>query len=352
MLDRDIKLSNMKGLLIFLVVFGHLVSPYQEKFNGLYLFVYSFHIPLFVLVSGYFAKRANFQKICNFVLLYLIFQFLYKFYVILVNPRRDFELTYDQPYYHLWYLTSMAAWYFIAVIVNKLKLNNRNKIILIICCFVVGTLSRGVTPHLAGWLKDYGIYFESHSFSYQRTLTFLPFFMIGMFLSKEGMEKLYNSLKGRKLLPTLVMLGVFAYFVVADCKNYENILKGSYGFDEMKGNAILKIGQISFLYVIAIVMCYIVLNLVSSKMCFITKWGENTLPVFLFHRFITKIIKNIDYLYDVNKYVLLALIIMMDVLIISILSTETFTKYTYYLWNPLKTVKLICEKVRPSYNQN
>lgn len=52
--------DNLKFLLIFLVVFGHvltIVSEHSRAANALINFIYLFHMPAFVFVSGMLAKR-------------------------------------------------------------------------------------------------------------------------------------------------------------------------------------------------------------------------------------------------------------------------------------------------------
>ena len=50
--------DNMKGILVFLVVFGHFLElcPATLQKNILYLVIYSFHMPAFLFFSGFFAK--------------------------------------------------------------------------------------------------------------------------------------------------------------------------------------------------------------------------------------------------------------------------------------------------------
>lgn len=60
--SRDSYFDNAKFLLIFLVVFGHIIRSYIHDNDALlhiYKFIYTFHMPAFILISGYFAKGFN-----------------------------------------------------------------------------------------------------------------------------------------------------------------------------------------------------------------------------------------------------------------------------------------------------
>lgn len=116
-INKDIKLNNIKGLFIFLVVFGHIVEVYKADFYELFLLIYAFHMPLFVFISGYLAKRVKFSKIVNFLLLYLLFQI----FVMIVDMSFDFDFKYDTSYFQLWYLVSMMVWYGVALVILKLR---------------------------------------------------------------------------------------------------------------------------------------------------------------------------------------------------------------------------------------
>ena len=56
MKTRDAKIDNLKGILIFLVVFGHLLELVITKGHAKYIYelIYSFHMPFFIFLSGYF----------------------------------------------------------------------------------------------------------------------------------------------------------------------------------------------------------------------------------------------------------------------------------------------------------
>ena len=69
--ERDYFFDNLKAVLIFLVVLGHFLLPIHGESVLVVVkrLIYVFHMPLFVFVSGYFAKKIykngqyNFKKI-------------------------------------------------------------------------------------------------------------------------------------------------------------------------------------------------------------------------------------------------------------------------------------------------
>ena len=57
--------DNLKFILILLVVVGHLADTFtgeSESFRALYLFIYSFHMPLFFFISGLFFSEKKILK--------------------------------------------------------------------------------------------------------------------------------------------------------------------------------------------------------------------------------------------------------------------------------------------------
>ena len=61
MKKRIYTLDNLKAVLIFLVVLGHLLISFTHATcnSAKYIssFIYSFHMPLFIIISGYFSKK-------------------------------------------------------------------------------------------------------------------------------------------------------------------------------------------------------------------------------------------------------------------------------------------------------
>ena len=56
-MKRDLSIDTLKGFLILLVILGHLIGSLKFSWPGVWNLIYTFHIPLFVLILGYFSKR-------------------------------------------------------------------------------------------------------------------------------------------------------------------------------------------------------------------------------------------------------------------------------------------------------
>lgn len=77
MAKRIEKWDILKFFLIFTVVLGHIADFYTDKSEAmqyLYLFIYIFHMPLFIFVSGLFSKRTvnerRIDKIAGYMIVY------------------------------------------------------------------------------------------------------------------------------------------------------------------------------------------------------------------------------------------------------------------------------------------
>lgn len=60
LMGRNKTLDAIKYILICLVVIGHFIEPTKytnELTQHIYCLIYSFHMPLFVMISGYFYKQ-------------------------------------------------------------------------------------------------------------------------------------------------------------------------------------------------------------------------------------------------------------------------------------------------------
>ncbi|KFN92323.1 membrane protein [Tetragenococcus muriaticus PMC-11-5] len=104
---RDPYFDNAKFLLMILVVFGHMMQPFieNEQWNhDLYYTIFSFHMPAFIFISGFFAKSFDPQKRApvatsfqKFIVPYIFFQWTYSLFNRLAGAEEHFTFQLDVP---------------------------------------------------------------------------------------------------------------------------------------------------------------------------------------------------------------------------------------------------------------
>lgn len=158
---RDYLFDNLKSLLIFLVVFGHCIEKYIYDSNilkVLYFFIYTFHMPLFIFISGYFSKnikKCSKNALNNLLIPYILFSITWSIFIYTLEGKFTFSLV--TPSWTLWYLLSLFYW--------RISLKYLVKIKYIIPISVLVSLYIGTIG-----IREY---------SFSRTFAFLPFFLLG-----------------------------------------------------------------------------------------------------------------------------------------------------------------------------
>lgn len=113
MKNRLIWADALKGLLIILVVLGHAVQYVVGEVdcgNHLFAYIYSFHMPAFFAVSGWFAGEASYEKIVRRIHQLLIPYVLWALLFFLwhnnltVNTLWLMVIKPDSSYWFLWVL--------------------------------------------------------------------------------------------------------------------------------------------------------------------------------------------------------------------------------------------------------
>ena len=184
----DDRLSFAKFVLITLVVVGHFIEAYSKAGNRVATIImhliYSFHVPAFVLISGYYSKEMNSARrrklLSGLVLPYVILQPLFcvaynsLFYngdesqdgMMTRNWRlNERDWNYFYPFAHLWYLISllcMRIWLPYAL-----------------------EIKHTVAFHMVmGCLIGYNDSCDGRFLSIHRTMVLLPYFIAGRLLEE------------------------------------------------------------------------------------------------------------------------------------------------------------------------
>jgi fucose 4-O-acetylase-like acetyltransferase len=323
MKKRDYYFDNAKFILIFFVVFGHLIQSFIQDHHTVYAIyktIYTFHMPAFILISGYFAKgfkkEGYLRKISiKLIIPYLIFQIIYSVFYFFLDSQKTFVLDPFDPHWSLWFLISLFFWNLFLFAFTKFD----KRLALTLAVFfslLVGYID---------WMTNY--------LSLSRTFVFFPLFLLGFYLKKEHFKVLSNT--ANRVASLIIFAIVFTGFYVAPDVNYEWLF-GSKPYEalgaEIYTAPMMRLG----LLVLSTFLVLAFFSLIPKRQLFFTPFGKNTLYVYLLHGFIVQPFRHSDvqeYFYNVETFFLLLLI---SFIITVLLSSKLFTTFA----QPLIEVKV------------
>ncbi|RDU38960.1 acyltransferase [Neobacillus piezotolerans] len=315
MKKRNYYFDNAKFILIFLVVFGHLLRTFiedNEVFFALYKAIYTFHMPAFILISGFFAKGFNEKgyvaKIARKLILpYIIFQVIYSVFYYYLYQKPDLRIDPFDPQWSLWFLVSMFFWSIMLIFFTKIRPS-----FAIAAAFSIGLLIGYIS-----WVSNY--------LSLSRTFVFFPLFLVGYYMKKEHFYSLFTIRK--RIIAIAVFLTVFAGFYFYPEMQYQWLL-GSKPYEAMGVASVWAMFKRLGIYALSLVMVMSFFAFVPRKQYFFTTLGKNTLYVYLLHGFFVKVFRESDIASYFDKTERIVLLAGISLILVIGLSSKLITSFT------------------------
>lgn len=283
---RDMRMDNIKALLIILVVLGHALELFLKSgsVKTIYKLIYSFHMPLFIFISGYFAKF-NIKKILiGLAVPYVVFQSIYIFYVdYILDIKKNVSFSYSQPYWIMWYMMAMIVW---SLSVPIISLGNR----WIHALMVAAAFALSIA---VGYVHTIGM-----KYTLSRIFVYFPFFMLGHYFAdimknKEKRDELlsiYNKYKAPICLSSAAAFGAAVGLMVEYTKKYSYVWL--YECAPYKVSHETPVIRAAHAVVALICIVYIYILTPNIKLNLFSKLGAKTKGVYLGHGFIILALKN------------------------------------------------------------
>lgn len=308
--ERNYLFDNLKLFLIICVVYGHVIERYINNsgmIRSVYMFIYFFHMPLFIFVSGYFSKnveKVRKNAIKDLLIPYIVFNIILSIY--------DKNLNFDifLPGWTLWYLLSLFFWRFLLKYISKIK---------------YGILISFIVALIIGGINNVGAYI-----SLSRTITFLPFFLIGYYTKEEHLRKLKSY---PMIFSILGLVGCYAIAVIlAKYKLIDyKFLYLALPYKSFKMTFSIGILYRLATYIMMLLSSVFIIRLIPSKKLNITKFGQNTLIIYLGHIYFIKKWGGIVPPYN-SKITILYVSLIVAIGIVLILSLPIFERIYNYIF--------------------
>ncbi|MER7898376.1 acyltransferase family protein [Streptomyces sp. NPDC096046] len=172
--QRDAFFDNAKYLAIVLVAVGHAWEPLKgdsRVLDAAYQVVYAFHMPAFIIISGYFSRSFDMRPdrlkrlITGVAVPYIIFETAYPLFKRVIDNDPHQEISLLDPWYLTWFLVALFVWRLTTPIWNLVRWPLPLALGL--------AMLASVTPEIGDDLD------------LQRVLQFLPFFVLGLVMKPE-----------------------------------------------------------------------------------------------------------------------------------------------------------------------
>ena len=274
------KWDILKFILIFLVVLGHIAdfsTRSNEYMRTLYLAIYTFHMPLFIFVSGLFAKKTvnekRKDKIFGYLVLYFVLKFINFLYFWISAGKTSFSVFAETGL--PWFMLALFAYSLITIAVKDFSPKHIMIFSVIIAC-------------LAGYDKNINSFL-----SLSRIIVFFPFYYAGYLFDAKKIEE-----HCKKRLPKMVsaiIISAFVLFAVFFGERFywlRPLVTGANPFATLNTCAdygfLIRLGY----YAVSAAICYAVIVLTPSKtpLGIAARIGKRTLPVYAFHYIILYIL--------------------------------------------------------------
>ncbi len=314
---RNHLLDNAKYLLVFMVVFGHMIEPILHEspaIKTVYLFIYSFHIPAFVLISGALSKNditgEQFGKLVRSILVpFIIFTVLYEFFSLFYEGEFSGSTQRFEPYWLLWFLYSLFIW--------KLLLP-------IFLSFSFPVLLSIVLSIGAGYLDSVG-----YSLGISRTLYFFPFFILGYKLKPKLINHRRKIGVSMLFLLGILLINIATFFYLHDMQ--QQWLYGSYSFSSLESHGLLAGAKRLLIYGASFITAISVMLLIPDRKMAISEKGKNSFHVYLWHGFFVKVLSGAGLIAAIGQLHVassLPILFLLSLLLTLFLSKDFIAEYT------------------------
>lgn len=252
MSKRYYQFDNLKFFLILCVVVGHFVDLHIKSpdFKSVFIFIYTFHMPLFLFIAGMFHKNTNIaKKVVSYIILGYIYKiaiFVTRFYIY---GNRDIKIYFLSETGAPWFMFAMAVFTLVSYLLRDVNKKSLFILWVLIACFT--GYDSNVGTHLI----------------LSRLIVFFPFYHLGTMIKPDVLQSI-SSKKTHKLLALVVVIAYGLLCVVQLDRIYllRHLFTGQNPFQA----AVYPYGCVFRL------LCYLITTIVSLALIVLTPPPENS----------------------------------------------------------------------------
>lgn len=283
--NREPRWDNIKFFLIFLVVLGHFAENFTGSYAGfraLFVYIYTFHMPAFLFISGLFskrivdAKRFSWTKTIPYLVLCAFLNFYRNLSLYAFDISKGFHFKNQNNI--SWFLFVLFFMYLITYLVKKFPEKN-----VLITSILLALL--------AGFDGDI-----SKKWALSRIIVFFPFFYLGYIIDRKDVERFLDN-KLWKAASLLIMVGyaAFIFFFIDSFYGIRTFFTGQNSYNEIFDEFTLYAPLIRLAcYIATTVTMFAFMALIpKGHIPIISKAGQYTLGVYFWHLPVATVLNNL-----------------------------------------------------------
>jgi len=274
--------DNLKFILIVFVVLGHFINIRNSvTYHSIFIFIYSFHMPLFIFLSGLFHKNTGvFKKAAAFLVIYIIYE------LSIFGIKRAFGVKAKLDFFNEsaapWFMLALTFYVLLGFAFHKIMEHRIFKWVLIAFFVVLSCVS--------GYVQEIGSFL-----SLAKVINFFPFYLLGMSLDRNKIEKTAENIKyktGGAVILAIWLILCFVFMEEIYLIRPFVVAKGAYP-DYAAHGWIWKLQC----YAVACITGFSLIMVTPCKEIKpITLWGSRTIQVYFWHKLVLYVFQytNID----------------------------------------------------------
>ncbi|WP_326843941.1 acyltransferase family protein [Streptomyces sp. NBC_01558] len=272
---REPFFDNAKYLAIVLVALGHAWEPLRGDSRAaaaLYITVYTFHMPAFIVVSGYFSRSFDASPsrlkrlVTGVVVPYVVFEVAYSLFKRWADNDPGYPISLLDPWYLTWFLGALFIWRLTTPLWKVVRWP-------LPLALAIAALA-AVSPDIGDDLD------------LQRVLQFLPFFVLGLCLKPEHFHLVRRREVRILSVPVFAVALAVAYWAAPRMNAawfYRRDSAQELGAPGWTGAAMTLA-----LFACSVILCACFFAWVPRRPMWFTVLGAGTLYGYLLHGFIAK----------------------------------------------------------------
>ena len=262
-------IDNFKGILIFMALFGQFLFDYSSLYPNsiirkIVVFIFCFHIQAFIFISGFLSSENSikFENAIKLLIIYYLLYFIFSLFILIYKNNKSIFQQHQNTFF---YLISLFFW--------RISIKFLNSFHLILLFSIIISIVEGYCNYFSDLL------------TLGKTIAFFPYFLAGYKIQKQKIFLKFVIWKKRIfknfIFSFLFLFSLYFVFLFINKNKLSNSALLMNIYDQNNKS----MDRVSLMIISSIMILNFLLLLPNYNIFFLSKFGKNSLYIYIFHKF-------------------------------------------------------------------